>query len=251
MKEETIIINGMTIGYKIVGQGPTILILHGWGSSSDRWAQVSELLSQRNFSVIVPDLPGFGKNSQPLSVWGIEEYSALVSSFVEKLGLAKFVLLGHSFGGGLAVKYASRHPEKVRKLILVASAIRRGKTPYKTAMRILAKIFKLFSFLPLYGFFRKALYKYAVRSDYAYQAGIMKEIYLKVINEDLSPLLSRISVPTLIVWGEKDDVLSVADSHFINKHIEKSKLVLIPHADHDIEQHMPEALVEKIKDYIQ
>ena len=66
-REVHITINGLKVYYQIAGSGPALLILHGWGSKSDRWTKVSELLSNQGFSVIVPDLPGFGKSEQPKS----------------------------------------------------------------------------------------------------------------------------------------------------------------------------------------
>ena len=65
MTEHQVLINNLKINYKIVGEGRPMLILHGWGSSSDRWVPVAELLAQRNIMAIIPDLPGFGKSQQP------------------------------------------------------------------------------------------------------------------------------------------------------------------------------------------
>lgn len=249
-QEKNIIVDGIETNYKIVGAGPAILILHGWGSKSDRWMQVAQLLAQQNFCVVIPDLPGFGKSDTPSISWSTEDYCNFVEQFVQKTGLQNFYLLGHSFGGGIATIYAAKFPSRVKKLVLFASAVFRRKTARKTILRIIASVFKPFSFFPPYGFFRKAFYKFIVRkSDYPYTSGIMRETYKKVIDNNLSQYLSSIQTPTLVIWGDKDDVIPVADAYLIQQKIKNSQLVIIPGGDHDIEQHMPEVLATHIVNF--
>jgi len=163
MREDTLNVQGLQVSYRTAGEGPVVLILHGWGSKSDRWEKVGELLSGHNFSVIIPDLPGFGKSETPKSPWSIEDYYGFVKEFTDRLGLKEFYLLGHSFGGGLALFYTTKHPEKVKKLFLVAAAIRRKKSLRKSIFKMLSRMGKVFSFLPFYSLFKKAFYKYVVK----------------------------------------------------------------------------------------
>ncbi|GAI38906.1 unnamed protein product [marine sediment metagenome] len=67
--EKTLSINNLKVNYKIAGSGPVILVLHGWGSSSDSWVDVMEILSGRGYKVICPDFPGFGKSQPPIQPW--------------------------------------------------------------------------------------------------------------------------------------------------------------------------------------
>ncbi len=247
MREEKILINGLEINYRIIGEGKPLLILHGWGSRSEKWERVGELLIKKGFKVIILDLPGFGKSQKLLVSWNLDEYCNFVEKFINFLGLDKFYLLGHSFGGGLSTKYSIKFPHKIEKLFLVASACIRRKTFKKNLLAKSSKVLKIFSFLPFYSLFRKAFYKFIVRkSDYLYTEGIMKETYLKIISEDLSNILSFISVQTIIIWGDNDDVTPLADGKFINQQIKNSKMIIIPGGDHDLEQKMPEILAEKI-----
>ena len=93
MHEEKILIDGLKINYKIAGQGPAILILHGWGGSSDSWISVQEILAKEGFKIIVPDFPGFGKSETPFEPWGVREYSNFVLNLTKILELQKFFLL--------------------------------------------------------------------------------------------------------------------------------------------------------------
>jgi pimeloyl-ACP methyl ester carboxylesterase len=246
-----IIINGAKTNYQVFGEGKPFLILHGWGSNSDRWVPVAEKISERGFKVIVPDLPGFGKSDALLMPWNTNKYIDWIERFVKELGVpsgsSEFYLLGHSFGGALAAKITIKHAQEVGKLFLVAAACVREKTTKKNFSAKISKVIKLFYFLPYYGLFRKAVYKFIIRkSDYVYVQGIMKETYLNVVAEDLTFQLPFIKVPTVIIWGDKDNDTPIEDGRLINEKIKNSKLIVIPGAGHRLAKENPEILSEKI-----
>jgi len=228
-----------------------VLILHGWGSKAENWSQVKKLLEREGYKVFAPDLPGFGKNPPLSRPWAIDDYVEWLADFCEKNNLSQFFLLGHSFGGAISLKFSLKCPEKVKKMFLVASSGIRRKNLKKKIFKKIANFSKFFSFFPFYPLFRKIFYKIIIKkSDYPYTEGIMKETYLKVINEDLSFLFSQVSVPTIIIWGEKDDVLPVENAYFMNQKIKNSNLIIIAGANHDLERKVPEILTEKIKEFL-
>ena len=137
------IINGLKINYRIIGEGKPFLILHGWGSQSAKWQKVGELLTSKGLKVIIPDLPGFGESEKPKTVWNLDDYCNFVREFIDFLNLDKFYLLGHSFGGALAVKCSLRFPEKIDKLFLVGAACVRRKSFKVKFLKIISKIFKI------------------------------------------------------------------------------------------------------------
>ncbi len=244
-------IKGLEINYEVIGEGKPLLILHGWGSNSERWQKVGELLAKKGVKVIIPDLPGFGKSQSPSMAWGLDDYCDFIQEFVKLLNLEKFYLLGHSFGGALAVKYSLKFPDKIDKLFLVSAACFRRAAFREKLFYVIAKIFKIFSFLPGYQSFRKGFYKFIVRkSDYPYAEGVMKDIYLKIIKEDLSEILPEIQIPTIIIWGEKDDITKIKDACLINEKIKGSRLEIIPGANHDLNTKAPEELSESIKQFL-
>lgn len=248
MQENQIIVKDLKINYKIMGRGRPFLILHGWRSNSSRWQKVAETLSH-NFLVIVPDLPGFGKSEEPKSAWSADDYVEWIKEFsdiVPELN-QQFYLLGHSFGGMLAAKFTLKYTQRVQKLFLISASCIRIKTPSKKLAYNISRIVKIFYFFPYYELFRKFVYKYLIRrSDYLYASGIMKEIYLKIISEDLSYKLPFIKVPTVILWGPRDDLTPVEHAHIIHGKISHSKLVIIPDADHYLNTKIPEVLAQKI-----
>lgn len=240
-------IKGLEINYEVIGEGKPLLILHGWGSRSDNWQKVGEMLVKNGLKVIIPDLPGFGESEKPPKAWNLDDYCDFIEEFIKALNLEKFYLLGHSFGGALAVKCSLKFPEKIDKLFLVSAACFRRKALRKKIFYVIAKILKIFSFLPFYPRFRKGFYKFIVRkTDYPYAEGTMKDIYLKIIKQDLSDVLPRVQIPTIIIWGEKDKVKRIKEARLINEKIKNSKLEIIPDIGHDINLKAPEKLSEII-----
>ena len=245
------VINGVKVNYQVFGEGRPFLILHGWGSNSDRWITVAEAIAQKGFKVIVPDLPGFGKSDSLTTAWNMNNYTNWLEGFVKELNLTEFYLMGHSFGGALACKVAIKHPQDVKKLFLAASASVRKRTTKKKAFRNIAKLVKKLSFLPFYDLFRKAFYKFIIRkSDYPYVDGLMKETFTNVISEDLSQFTGFIRTPTVIIWGDKDKSTPVEDAYFMNEKIRNSKLVIIKDAGHALNKECPEVLAEKVLENI-
>ncbi|MCX6759866.1 MAG: alpha/beta hydrolase [Candidatus Nealsonbacteria bacterium] len=250
-KEQKIQVNGLNINYKIIGEGKPFLILHGWGSKSDRWTEVADILSQKGFKVVIPDLPGFGKSDGPKNAWNLDNYVEFVEKFAEIIGLDKFILAGHSFSGAISIKYAIKNPGDIEKLFLLAPACLRRDSFRKKAFRIISKLFKVYSFIPGYKLARKAFYKFIIRkSDYQYTNGTMKETYLKIISEDLSGILNEVKADTIIIWGDEDDIVPIGQGKEINRKISGSKLIIIPGADHKLEIKTPEALASKILENI-
>ena len=229
-----------------------VLILHGWDSSSKNWSRVKELLEDKGYKVIVPDLPGFGENSTPPEPWLIDDYVEWVKDFCEKNNLSQIFLLGHSFGGSTAIKFALKYPDAIKKLFLIASSGIRKKTFRKELLRKISNFFSKFSFLPFYDLIRKIAYRTLFRrSDYLLTEGVMKETYLNVIREDISDSFSNISVPALLVWGEKDKITPLQHAYFMKEKIAGAKLEIIPNVKHNPHFEAPEILAEKILNFIE
>src|SRR3989338_3932605 len=111
--ESTITIGNTSVFYREKGQGKTILILHGWGSNSSQWEGVQDSLVELGFRVIVPDLPGFGRTKEPSSPWNIKDYTVFIRNFITALNLYTHALVGHSFGGRIAISYTHEYGKEL------------------------------------------------------------------------------------------------------------------------------------------
>jgi len=250
-------------------KGEPLLILHGWGSNSARWQRVKELIEKEGIEVLILDLPGFGITPSPEKPWGREDYINWISQKIKDYnpptalppkGRApknwqKFNLLGHSFGGGLAVKMVTENPEMINKLILCAPAIIKRRSIKAYLFYWVAflgkKIFSLSGFKLFYPFVQKLIYKLAGARDYYVADGMMKETMKKIgKEEDLEMILEKIKIPTLILWGKRDDVLPLKDAYRIKEKIRDSELKIIPKARHSPHREAPEELAENIIQFI-
>ena len=123
-------VDSLKINYMDKGSGELVVLLHGWGSNIELFENMSELLA-RKYHVVAPDMPGFGLSDEPKEPWRVDDYVDFVLKFLEPFAPKKVTFLGHSFGGRVIIKMASRDlPFEIEKVILVDSA---GVRPKKTA----------------------------------------------------------------------------------------------------------------------
>ena len=112
MKESEILLENLIIHYYFSGppekNTPLIILLHGWGAESSLWRNFMEKLSLNGFTSYALDFPGFGKSSLPPKDFSLKDFAAIVKSFSPRLGLSEIILIGHSFGGRVAIKFASQ-----------------------------------------------------------------------------------------------------------------------------------------------
>ncbi|MDE6467528.1 MAG: alpha/beta hydrolase [Muribaculaceae bacterium] len=252
--ERTTDIAGVRIRYDVTGDGPrAVIVMHGWGCKASTVDLLARAASGTGTTVYNLDLPGFGASSEPEEVWGVERYTALIEEFANKNGIKKPTLIGHSFGGRLAIVYASRN--EVEKLILVDAA---GIKP----RRSLKYYFKVYSFkaakrlLPLLLGNNKAdriieLWRgKAGSSDYAQASAKMRAIMSRVVNEDLTSLLPEIKAPTLLIWGEKDTATPLRDARTMERLIPDAGLVSYPEAGHYSFLDRPAQTIAVIENFI-
>lgn len=204
---------------------PPIIILHGWGLRGQNYKKLVDLLNKDGHKVFAIDLPGFGTEPLVHANMALDDYVVFLRKFIEKNKISKPIIIGHSFGGRVAVKYTWRYPHDVTSLILTGVPIIRHTTLKRKIAYIVAvvggKIFKLFP-KETKAFLRKILYTSIGEWDY-YKAGPLQQVFKNIIGEELTMYAKGISVPTFLVWGEDDRIVPASDVYKIKKYI-------IPHA---------------------
>lgn len=262
IEEKQVIIDGLKINYKQIGsEGIPVILLHGWGINSDKYIETAKQICVQGpeYSVFMPDLPGFGKSDGSREAWSVDDYVDLVKKFSDIQGLKKFILAGHSFGGRVAIKFSVKYPEKVKALVLTGAAgIKHAPGIKQKIFFILAKAGKIIFSLPMIDQLKKPaqkiLYKAAREKDYYEAQGIMRETFKKVIYEDLSPYLEKIKVPTLLVWGAEDKSTPLADGQFMHAKIGlaggHSKLEIVTEAKHNLPYQYSEKFAKIVMEFI-
>lgn len=231
-------VNGININYEQKGSGELVVLLHGWGANIKLFANLIDLLAEK-YTVVAMDMPGFGMSDEPPTAWCVDDYVQFVVDFLRDYDNKKITFLGHSFGGRVIIKLNSRTdlPFEIEKVILVDSA---GILPPKSDKVTMRNRFYKFgrSFLStklIRKLFPDALENFRKKmgsADYAAASPLMRQVLVKVVNEDLEPLLPNIKCPTLLVWGVNDTATPLSDGEKMEKLIPDAGLVKLENAGH-------------------
>lgn len=208
-----ILIKDNLINYKVSGVGTPLVFLHGWGCDLHIFDKIVAQINE-DFTVYQIDLPGFGE-SEINTEYSIEEYASIINLFCLMLDINNPCIVGHSFGGRVAIKYASLY--KVNKLVLVASPGIKEKFSIIKWSKI--KIYKILK--------RLNMHSKMGSKDYKNATGYLKNVLVKAINLDLTNDISAIKTPTLLIYGKKDKSVPLYIGKKINGLITGSGLVVI------------------------
>jgi pimeloyl-ACP methyl ester carboxylesterase len=231
----SITVDGQPLNAEVLGSGPPILLMHGWGHSLESMRPLGELLSQ-TAQVHLIDLPGFGKSPKPEEDWDTVGYAQRIYQYMEDNKIASADLLGHSFGGRVSIRLASRHPERIRSVVLINSGgLRRtltGKKKIRARMiGLLSKSIKDFDKLFGASYFESWFVPRFGSADYK-NAGPLRNILVKTVTEDVSEDAAKITSPTFILWGELDQETPLEAGQRLHALIANSQLVVLPGKDH-------------------
>mgnify|MGYP000951214189 CR=1 FL=1 len=234
-----------------------LVFLHGWGGSWQSWYPILERL-KADYNIFAPDLPGFG--NEPIQIpYHLDNYVDFVINFLKTQKIKKPILIGHSFGGAIATKIATDHSYPLEKIILVdAAAIRHPYSPRQNitinTVSSIKKILSLPIIKTILPTFQKIYYQATHQQDSDYAAlkdqPILQKTFQNLIQHDLSKILHRIQVPTLVVWGENDLSTPLVDGQKINSLIPRSKIIVYPNSSHFSYLENQDIFVTDIKNFI-
>jgi pimeloyl-ACP methyl ester carboxylesterase len=185
----------------------SVLLLHGWGHDHHDFAPLLQLEGP-NCGLLAIDLPGFGASPVPDVACGSDGYARTLAPVLEEMS-DRFVIVGHSFGGRVALQMAAIYPDRIAGLVLAGVPLLRptqgvGVSGRYRLLRRLARL-HLLSDQRL----ESARRRYG-STDYRNAEGVMREVLVMTINEDYRGLISTVSVPVEMVWGEFDSAQPLA-----------------------------------------
>ena len=190
--------DGALFGEAIGDSPPKVLALHGWGRRGKDFAA-----SLQGLDAIAPDLPGFGVSPAPVEVMGAEDYARLIEPLLDEFSDPPLIV-GHSFGGRVAVCLAARNPDRVGPLILIAAPLVRV-----TPLRRPSLSYRLIRAFAGWGLISKdRLEKERQRrgsADYRAATGVMRQILVRVVGEEYESQLRALGSPVHLLWGANDE----------------------------------------------
>ena len=268
-------IHGHDVAYRIAGEGPVLLLVHGIAGSSATWSRVIPALAEHH-TVIAPDLLGHGESAKPRGDYSLGAYASGIRDLLAVLGYKRATVVGHSLGGGVAMQLAYQFPQLCERLVLVASGglgkevngfLRAVSLPgseyvlplllHRSLRDAAAKVGGFFGRIGLRGgdiaeeVWRSYTALTEVRGQMAFVHTIRSVIDIRgqrVSARDRLYLAA--DVPTLIVWGGRDRIIPVDHAYTTHELIPGSRLVVIDDAGHFLPVEKPVEFVAALKDFI-
>lgn len=246
-----IVVDDLLAHYEVQGSGRTVLLLHGWGDSLVGLSGLAKDLAA-HFQVISLDLPGFGTTQPPAAVWNLDNYAAYVQHFLTKINASPYAIVGHSNGGALAIRGLAIGALSTKKLVLIAaSGIRSGQSAKRLALKVVAKTGNAATiWLPKQARqkLRKKLYG-AAGSDLLVVEHL-QETFKQTVRQDVQADAAQLKLPTLLIFGNQDRAVPIADGHTYKKLITNSQLEIISGASHFVHLDEPTQVASLIKEFL-
>ncbi len=243
---------------KAVGStAPAVVFMHGWGRTGDDFEDLASrlVIDFPEYEFLRLDLPGFGGSpfAKP-DGFSLDDYCITLLAFFEKLELGRVIIIGHSLGGRIAIKFAARHPERVEKLVLISAA----GIPYRSlrtfllglGRRLFQTVFYAFGDLKSIVRFRNLFGAIFGSKDYQISHGALRDTLKKVLAEDLRPDAAKIKVPTLLLWGARDQITPLRDGQEYHTLIRGSRLEVLD-SGHFVFLEHPEECARRIASFLQ
>lgn len=268
-------LHGHRIGYRMAGDGPLVVLIHGITSTSHVWLDVIASLSER-YTVVAPDLLGHGRSAKPRGDYSLGAYASGARDLLGLLGFERGTIVGHSLGGGIALQFAYQFPEYTERLVLVSSGglgpdvhplLRAGALPgAEWVMPLITPAWAVRAGAAVADFLRRfgvqagpdlaeAARGYASLADRDARTAFLHTLRAvidlegqRVSAADRLYLAERL--PTLLVWGRADPIIPVNHGRAAAKRIPGSRLVELPGAGHWPQLDDPDTFVSELTAFI-
>ena len=268
-------IHGHDMAYQMGGSGPALLLLHGIAGSSRTWRDVAPQLAER-FTVIAPDLFGHGQSEKPKGDYSLGAFAGSIRDLLDVLSVDRATVVGQSFGGGVAMQLAYQHPELCERLVLVDSGGLGREVSW--LLRLMALPASEYVMPIIFaGFVRdwgdhlvELISSRGVRlgrlaemwSAYASLAeSSNRQAFARTIKSVIDPGGQSVSamdrlylaslIPTLIIWGDRDDIIPVTHAYAAQTAMPGSRLVVIKGVGHFPQIEAPEQFLHALIDFIE
>jgi pimeloyl-ACP methyl ester carboxylesterase len=258
-------LHGHQVVYRVAGEGPPVVLVHGMVNSSRHWSAVAERLAERHL-VIAPDLIGHGDSATPRGDYSLGAHASVIRDLLSALGIERATMVGHSLGGGIAMVFFWQFPERVERLALVSSGglgdevsplLRSAALPGASALISLACHPRLISLLARSSNVQVRAVARALRP---LETAGGREAFLQSLRAVIDRHGQRVSatdrlyllrdMPTLVAWGDRDRTIPAEHGRAAQRLIPNSRFVTIEGAAHFPHLERPEALADALADFI-
>lgn len=268
-------LHGRRVVYRIAGEGPPVVFVHGMLNSSSHWQTVAlDLIAE--YTVIAPDLIGHGDSAAPRGDYSLGAHAASIRDLLSALGVERASIVGHSLGGGVAMQFFYQFPGRVERLVLVSSGglghevspmLRTAALPGMSAAlslaahpRLLDALWGVGNRLRGVGVRQGAYVQAVARALRPLERPQAREAFLQTLRSVIDVRGQRVSatdrlyllepMPTLIVWGERDHTIPIEHGRRAHEAIRNSHFRTLPRAAHFPHLEDPEALASILREFL-
>jgi pimeloyl-ACP methyl ester carboxylesterase len=276
MEQQEITVHGRLVKYRIGGEGPLVLLIHGMAGSATTWKQVMPALSER-FTVLAPDLLGHGDSEKSKGDYSLGAMASTLRDLIVALGYKRATVVGQSYGGGIALQFAYQYPERCERLVLVNAGglgsevnpvLRLLTMPGSAALLLVATAPPVRRIIEMIGriALRKKLETATVipelwRSYTSLGNVEARRAFLRTLRAVIDRRGQAVSahdklhlaagMPTLIIWGEEDGIIPVEHAHAAHALIRGSWLEIIEGVGHYPHCEAPDRFVTALTEFIE
>ena len=269
-------LHGHRVGFRMAGEGPLVVLIHGITSRSDIWLEVMDRLAER-YTVVAPDLIGHGRSAKPRGDYSLGAYASGGRDLVGVLGFERGTVVGHSLGGGIALQFAYQFPEYCERLALISSGglgkevnpvLRAAALPgAELVLPLIARDWAVqagsavAAFLDRFGIRAGPDLAEAARGYASLADADAREAFLHTLRAIIDLRGQRVSatdrlylaerMPTLLIWGEEDPIIPVEHGRTAHRQIPGSELVEIPGAGHWPQLDDPSGVAKALRSFIE
>lgn len=246
------VVDNLLTNYQLQGKGKLVLLLHGWADNSAGSKQLQDELA-KHYTILAPDLPGFGKTQTPPDGWNLDKYATFLGALLRKLELPQpYAVIGHSNGGSIAIRATAMGELSPERLVLLASAgIRNGRSARRMLLQVLAKVGNAATIgLPerYRSTLRRQLYKSAGSDMLVVES--MQDTFKQTVRQDVQAEAAELNQPTLLIFAENDDAVPPAMGERYHKLIKNSELHILKDAGHFVHLDKPAEVTSLIKEFL-
>jgi pimeloyl-ACP methyl ester carboxylesterase len=268
-------LHGRRVIYRVAGSGPPVVLIHGMLNSSSHWRQVALALAS-DYMVIAPDLIGHGDSAAPRGDYSLGAHAASIRDLLAAIGIDRATIVGHSLGGGVAMQFFYQFPQRVQRLVLISSGglgrevkatLRSAALPGVSPLLALTIRPRMLGVLALagarlrergaeWGVYLQA----AARAMRPLQSAASRQAFLQTLRAVIDARGQRVSatdrlyllesMPTLIVWGERDNTIPLAHGREAHEAIPHSRFRTLPRAAHFPHLEDPDGLADALRDFL-
>ena len=268
-------IHGHDVGYRMAGEGPAVLLIHGMAGSSETWRAVMPRLS-RTHQVIAPDLLGHGESAKPLGDYSLGAFASGLRDLLGVLGVPRVTVVGQSLGGGVAMQLAYQHPELVERLVLVGSGgLGREVSWILRALTLPGVEFLMPAFFPTFvrdagdavsrfvaGHGWRSPHIAEMWRAYSSLTGVEnRHAFVRTLRAVIDPggqsvsakdrLYLTSAMPTMIVWGDQDPIIPVSHAYAAHEAMPGSRLEIMEGVGHFAHIERPEQFTDLLLDFLE